>query len=153
LRRFFSKYHHLLPILDQQIPPNMYFQQSLVLFWSVVGNGSRSLPTLLRSLGPLVMDLALTSSRNREDPTAVIKGLLLLCTWLFPTYSTHRDNTFALCGLLVNLALQAGLHLPFATHEFTRTQTFRPTKTKMQEIAAMRLHVVLTCQQYVRLST
>jgi transcriptional regulatory protein LEU3 len=83
LRRFFSKYHHLFPILDQQISPNMYFQQSLVVFWSVVGIGSRSLatnPTLLRSLGPLEMDLALTSFRNREDPTAVIKGLLLLCT-------------------------------------------------------------------------
>ncbi len=130
----------------------MYYRQSLVLFWSIVGIGSRSLatnPTLLRSLGPLVMDLALTSSRNREDPIAVIKGLLILCTWPFPTYSTYRDNTFALCGLLMNLALQAGLHLPSATHEFTKTPAFRPTKTKMQEIAALWVQVVITCQQFV----
>jgi transcriptional regulatory protein LEU3 len=132
------------------MPPNLFYQQSLVLFWSIVGIGSRSLtadPTLLRSLGPLVMDLALASSRTREDPLPVIKGLLLLCTWPFPTYSTFRDNTFALCGLLMNLALQAGIHLPSATHEFTKTPGYRPISKKMTEIAAIWLHVVLTCQR------
>lgn len=49
----------------------------------------------------------------------------------------------------MNLALQAGLHLPSATHEFTKTPTFRPSKTKTQEIAALWLYAVLIRQWFV----
>ncbi|GAM43766.1 hypothetical protein TCE0_060f18847 [Talaromyces pinophilus] len=52
----------------------------------------------------------------------VVKALCLLCTWPLPTTSQKSDQTFMLSGLMMNLAMQLGLHRPVQPEEFT---TFR----------------------------
>lgn len=52
----------------------------------------------------------------------VVQALCLLCTWPLPTTSQKSDQTFMLSGLMMNLAMQLGLHRPVQPEEFT---TFR----------------------------
>lgn len=52
----------------------------------------------------------------------VVKALCLLCTWPLPTTSQRTDATFMLSGLMMQIAMQLGLHRPVQAEEFT---TFR----------------------------
>ncbi len=49
----------------------------------------------------------------------VIKALCLLCTWPFPTTTQQADPTFILNGMMMQMAMQAGLHRPVRAEEFT----------------------------------
>ncbi len=50
----------------------------------------------------------------------VVKALALLCTWPFPTSSTTTDPTFMLCGVMMQIAMQIGLHRPSHAQDFTK---------------------------------
>lgn len=50
----------------------------------------------------------------------VVKALILLCAWPMPTSSTSTDPTFMLCGLMMQIALQIGLHRPSHSQDFSK---------------------------------
>lgn len=115
ISRFISHYSPLLSIFTAPLIPNDCYHQSLTLFWAIIAIGSRSLvsdPTLLQGLAPEVLNLCLTSVQLRRNQLDDIRGLLLLCTWPFPTGTSSRDNLIALNGLLLSLSMEAGLYLP-----------------------------------------
>lgn len=50
----------------------------------------------------------------------VVKALAVLCTWPFPTSSTSTDPTFMHCGMMMQVALQIGLHRPSHSQDFSK---------------------------------
>jgi hypothetical protein len=50
----------------------------------------------------------------------VVKALCLLCTWPFPTSSTSTDPTFMFSGVMMQMAMQIGLHRPSHTQDFSK---------------------------------
>lgn len=121
--RFFAFYHPLLPLLDPSKPPDYYHQTSQLLFWTVISIASRRIsspPTLLNSLAPAVLRLTWSTLGAIPQSYHVVKALCLLCTWPFPVSSTSADPTFMLCGSMMNIAMQMGLHRPSYAQDFAR---------------------------------
>lgn len=54
-----------------------------------------------------------------------VKALALLCTWPFPTSSTSTDPTFTLCGMMMSVAMQIGLHRPSHAQDFSKLEQVR----------------------------
>lgn len=50
----------------------------------------------------------------------VVKALCILCTWPLPISSTSTDPTFMLSGLMMQIAMQIGLHRPSHAQDFTK---------------------------------
>lgn len=123
--RFFKFYHPFLPLLDPQKGPDEYLHRSSLLAWTVICVASRRAPSepgLLTSLsGPFSRLLWSTITGVPQD-YHVVKALCLLCTWPLPTTSQRTDATFMLSGLMMQIAMQLGLHRPVQAEEFT---TFR----------------------------
>lgn len=122
---FFVYYHPFLPFLDHQKGPEEYLQLCPLLAWTILCVSSRRAPSepgLLISLsGPFSRLLWSTITAVPQD-YHVVKALCLLCTWPLPTTSQRTDATFMLSGLMMQIAMQLGLHRPVQPEEFT---TFR----------------------------
>jgi transcriptional regulatory protein LEU3 len=151
LIRFFSNYSSYLPIFTSRLAPDECYKSSLTLFWAIIVVGSRRLkldPTLLGTLAPEVLNLALTSFQSRRNRTDDIRGLLILCTWPCPSTSLLRDNTVALSSLLFSLSMQAGLHVPPASSRFALLKGPETENLSRQvELASLWVHVVIACQR------
>ncbi|KAE8321339.1 hypothetical protein BDV39DRAFT_212551 [Aspergillus sergii] len=123
--QFFQYYHPFLPLLDPQKPPEHYLCRSPLQAWTIICVASRRAPAepgLLGALtGPFTRLLWSTITSVPQD-YAVVKALCLLCTWPLPTTSQRKDATFMLCGLMMQISMQLGLHRPVQAEEFT---TFR----------------------------
>ncbi|OJJ43418.1 hypothetical protein ASPZODRAFT_146133 [Penicilliopsis zonata CBS 506.65] len=123
--RFFQFYHPFLPLLDPQKGPEEYFQVSNLLAWTIVCVASRRAPLepgLLSSLSGPISRLVWSTITGVPQDYHVVKALCLLCTWPLPTTSQRTDATFMLSGLMMQIAMQLGLHRPVQAEEFT---TFR----------------------------
>lgn len=123
LLRFFTFYHPLLPLLDSSKPPDHYYDISPLLFWVIISTASRrtsAQPTLLNSLAPAVLRLTWSTLGAIPQNYHIVKALCLLCTWPFPVSSTSADPTFVLCGSMMNIAMQMGLHRPSYAQDFAR---------------------------------
>ncbi|KMP04662.1 Zn(II)2Cys6 transcriptional activator [Coccidioides immitis H538.4] len=121
--RFFTFYHPFLPFLDRDKLPEDYFSTSPLLFWTIISVGARryqSDATLLNSLAGPVMRLVWSTLADVPQSYHIVKALALLCTWPFPTSSTSTDPTFMLCGMMMQMALQIGLHRPSHAQDFTK---------------------------------
>lgn len=120
-----------MPILDPGTTPNSYYSQSPLLFWMVLLVASRSYtknPTLFMALKQPVNDMLLLSLSTNATPVAKIQSLILFLTWPVPKI----EVLFPFSGLLLHLAMQNGLHIPMASHEFSRhvaTPKENPTLT------------------------
>jgi hypothetical protein len=77
-------------------------------------------PSLLNSLAGPVMRLLWNTIADVPQNYHVVKALALLCTWSFPTSSTTTDPTFTICGIMMQTALQIGLHRPSHAQDFTK---------------------------------
>ncbi|KAI9927990.1 hypothetical protein MW887_002842 [Aspergillus wentii] len=123
--QFFKYYHPFLPLLDPHKGPDEYLHRSSLLAWTIICVASRRAPSepgLLSSLsGPFSRLLWSTITGVPQD-YHVVKALCLLCTWPLPTTSQRTDATFMLSGLMMQIAMQLGLHRPVQAEEFT---TFR----------------------------
>jgi len=131
--------------------PNTYYSESVFRFWVIVAIGSRRYPrdpTLLNALSHPTIDLALKSVRARASPIQAIQGLLLLCTWPFPSNSLYKDFTYTFSGSLVHMALQAGLHMPGVDQDFSRTKVAQDL-LESRKRANLWCCVVLVSQTYV----
>jgi transcriptional regulatory protein LEU3 len=122
---YFHLYHPFLPFLDQVRSPEEYYTQDhKLLFWAIVAVAARryeSRPSLLKSLAKPLSDLIWDSIRNQPNHH-VVKALCLLCTWPLPAERTVTDPTFILCGAMMQVAMQIGLHQPAAAQDFQRTK-------------------------------
>jgi transcriptional regulatory protein LEU3 len=122
---YFQLYHPFLPFLDQVRSPDEYHSQDhKLLFWAIISVAARRYggrPGLLKDLAKPLTDLIWDSIRNQPNHH-VVKALCLLCTWPIPAERTVTDPTFILCGAMMQVAMQIGLHQPTHAQDFTRTK-------------------------------
>lgn len=117
--RFFQDHAPFLPILDPSTTPNAYYDQSTLLFWTIVFVASRTYnknPTLFPTLAEPILEMVLLSMGSNAAPVFKIQSFLLFLTW--PPASL--EVVFPLSGWLLHVAMQNGLHMPMASHEFGR---------------------------------
>jgi Fungal specific transcription factor domain len=123
LTSFFSQYHPFLPFLDQKMTPEEYFNYCPPLFWSTLSVGARRYQadtTLLNRLVGPVTRLIWSALADMKQMYGVVKALCLLCTWPFPTSSTSTDPTFMFSGVMMQIAMQIGLHRPSHAQDFSK---------------------------------
>ncbi|KAJ5587979.1 uncharacterized protein N7459_003744 [Penicillium hispanicum] len=122
---FFSHYSHVLPILDACKSPDVYYSRCPLLFWTILGVGSRQYrrdPTLLTRLAPCIESMALSSLASRVAVIEMIQSLLLLSLWPFPFNSANKAMVHIFSGAAVNLAQQIGLHVVGVGQDFARVK-------------------------------
>ncbi|KAL2812860.1 hypothetical protein BJX63DRAFT_421565 [Aspergillus granulosus] len=120
---FFTYYHPFLPFLDREQSPEDYYTASPLLFWTIISVGARRYQadqTLLNALAGPVTRLIWSTIADVPQSYHHVKALCLLCSWPFPTSSTSTDPTFMLCGLMIQVAMQLGLHRPSHTQDFSK---------------------------------
>lgn len=122
-QRFFKYCHPFLPFLSQDRPPEDYYARSPLLFWTICLTGSRHwnqeqqlFSTLARQVQNLVWSTLAEVPQNYHH----VKALILLCAWPLPTSSTSTDATFMLAGMMMQVALQMGLHRPDHAQDFSK---------------------------------
>lgn len=122
-QRFFSFYHPFLPFLNPERTPDEYFNRSPLLFWTIMAVGARQYsiePELFQALSGPLMRLVWQTVAEVPQNYHVVKALILLCTWPMPTSSTSTDPTWMLCGLMMQIAQQMGLHRPSHAQDFSK---------------------------------
>lgn len=120
---FFVFYHPFLPFLDRELSPDEYYSASPLLFWAIISVSSRRYQSdshLLNSLAGPTLRLAWSTLGDIPQSYHVVKALCLLCSYPFPTHSTSADPTFMLCGTMMQVAMQLGLHRPSHTQDFSK---------------------------------
>lgn len=122
-QRFFTFHHPFLPFLNPERTPDEYFTRSPLLFWTIVMIGARHYtaePDLFNALTGPVTRLVWSTIAEVPQNYQIVKALILLCAWPLPTNSTSTDPTFMLCGMMMQIALQIGLHRPTHAQDFTK---------------------------------
>ncbi|KZF24478.1 hypothetical protein L228DRAFT_252699 [Xylona heveae TC161] len=120
---YFTFYHPFLPVLDPQKPPDHYFEVCPLLFWVVIATASRRYTldgNLLDTISGPVSRLMWSTLASVPQNYHIVKALCLLCMWPSPMSSTSLDPTFMLCGTMMQIALQIGLHRPSHAQDFTK---------------------------------
>ena len=77
-------------------------------------------PTLLLRLSRAVSKLIWSTLAGVPHSKDVVKGMILLATWPFPTSSTLTDPTYMISCMAVSLAIQMGLHRPSHSKDYTK---------------------------------
>ncbi|KAL9133951.1 MAG: hypothetical protein Q9175_004872 [Cornicularia normoerica] len=118
---FFTFYHPFIPFLDPAKTPDEYHQSSVLLFWVIVSVATRRYdPSLLTSLAGPLSELLWKTLAEVPQNYLVVKALCILCTWPLPISSTSSDPTLMLSGLMMQVAMQIGLHRPSHAQDFTK---------------------------------
>ncbi|KIW57122.1 hypothetical protein, variant [Exophiala xenobiotica] len=148
-RLYFTHYSQHLPVLDPNISPNGYYDQSPLLFWAIIGVGVRRYtanPTLLGSLAERIVHLASPLLHPTPAVIPAIQGLLLLSSFPFPTDSTSKDTSYTLSGMAINLALQIGLHVPTFSQDYSRSK-MTLTQEDIQRRVQLWFHCIIVHQK------
>ncbi|SLM39609.1 c6 transcription factor [Lasallia pustulata] len=122
-RHFFTFYYPFLPLLEPDKSPDYYYDASPLLFWTVVAVAARRYhvdANLLNSLIAPMSRLLWATISDVPQSYHVVKALCILCTWPLPISSTSSDPTFMLSGLMMQIAMQIGLHRPSHAQDFTK---------------------------------
>ncbi|KAH6657866.1 hypothetical protein BKA67DRAFT_513481 [Truncatella angustata] len=122
-QEFFAHYHPFLPFLHPEQPPDLYFQQHALLFWTIIAIASRryrAKPILHELAGGPFHRLLWGTVGDVPNSYFVVKALCLICTWPLPTSTTTADPTHILCGVMMKAATGIGLHRPSHTQDFSR---------------------------------
>ena len=122
LNSFFRFYHPFSPLLQPQKSPDDYYEASHLLFWVIISVAARRHPDkeLLPKLSAPVSRLLWNTLADVPQNYHVVKALCLLCSWPLPISSTSSDPTFMLSGLMVQIAMQIGLHRPSHAQDFAK---------------------------------
>ena len=108
-------------ILDPEKTPEYYYETSRLRYWIIITVAARRLyPSLLRDLASPVSELLWKTLAEVPQNYIIVKALCILCTWPLPIDSTSSDPTFMLSGLMMQIAMQIGLHRPSHTQDFTK---------------------------------
>ncbi|KAF3003395.1 hypothetical protein E8E14_008458 [Neopestalotiopsis sp. 37M] len=122
-KEFFTHYHRFLPFLNPDQPPDLYFQQHALLFWTIIAIASRryrAKPILAELASGPFHRLLWGTVGDVPNSYFVVKALCLICTWPLPTSTTTADPTHILCGVMMKAATGIGLHRPSHTQDFSR---------------------------------
>ena len=122
---YFGDYHPFLPILDPAKSPYYFYHCSELLFWSIVAVAARRYEddtTLLTGIAKPLTSLIWTTVADVTQNYHVVKALCLMCTWPLPTKTSSKDPTFMYSGLMMQIALQTGLHRPSHVQEYSRVK-------------------------------
>lgn len=122
---FFAFYHPFLPFLNSQQPPDQYYQQHALLFWTIVAVAARrysppNAPDLLNHLSAPLTRYLWTTIGEVPSSYFVVKAMCLLCAWPLPTSTTASDPTHILTGVMMKTATGIGLHRPNHIQDFSR---------------------------------
>lgn len=120
---FFTHYHPYLPFLNPTQPPEQYFQQSPLLFWTIISVAARRtsvVENLMTSLSGPLSRLLWTTVGGVPGSHHTVKALCLLCTWPLPTSTSSTDPTHILGGVMMKIATGIGLHRPNHAQDFSR---------------------------------
>lgn len=122
---FFENYAPFLPFLDRgRSPDDIANKDSKLLFWAIISVAARHFSgdrELLKRLKDPLTDLIWRTIKIQPNHH-VVKALCLLCTWPLPARTTVSDPTFMLCGVMMQIAMQIGLHQPTHPQDFSRNK-------------------------------
>ncbi|KAB8287274.1 hypothetical protein EYC80_010111 [Monilinia laxa] len=137
--QYFSRYHHICPILDPSQTCDQTFAQDPILGWGIVLVSARRYPqdpTLVLNLSKAYMKFLWNSISDMPQRSASIKALALLCTWPVPLIRgftksrndkasatmglSELDPTWMLSGIMMQIALQTGMHRPRHAQDFLK---------------------------------
>ncbi|GLI75973.1 hypothetical protein PoHVEF18_004239 [Penicillium ochrochloron] len=90
--------------------------------------------------------MAFLSALSVSPPWHTIQALLLLLTWPFPK-GDHPDVAFPLCGILLHMSMQNGLHIPMSSHEFSRVKIPAPSEADLLRRSELWAHTVIMYQR------
>lgn len=131
--------------------PNILYEYSSVLFWTVVYVGSRNYtrdPTILeRIIAPLQTEFQ-QSLFDPEDSIPSIQAALLLCLWPFPVDTLFKLRTHVVAGAAMMLAMQKGLHVSGRAQDFVRVPLSQSI-TEKQFRKTLWMHCQIVFQRYV----
>ncbi|EDN93250.1 hypothetical protein SS1G_09116 [Sclerotinia sclerotiorum 1980 UF-70] len=136
---YFSRYHHICPILDPNQTCDQMFAQDPVLGWGIVLVSARRYPhdpTLVLNLSKAYMKFLWNSISDMPQRASSIKALALLCTWPVPLIRgftksrndkasatmglSELDPTSMLSGIMMQISLQMGMHRPRHAQDFLK---------------------------------
>ncbi|KAF7935338.1 uncharacterized protein EAE97_008245 [Botrytis byssoidea] len=137
--QYFSRYHHICPILDPTQTCDQTFAQDPVLGWGIVLVSARRYPqdpTLVLNLSKAYMKFLWNSISDMPQRASSIKALALLCTWPVPLIRgftksrndkasatmglSELDPTWMLSGIMMQISLQTGMHRPRHAQDFLK---------------------------------
>ncbi|KAF7944382.1 hypothetical protein EAE96_010779 [Botrytis aclada] len=137
--QYFSRYHHICPILDPSQTCDQTFAQDPVLGWGIVLVSARRYPqdpTLVLNLSKAYMKSLWNSISDMPQRASSIKALALLCTWPVPLIRgftksrndkasatmglSELDPTWMLSGIMMQISLQTGMHRPRHAQDFLK---------------------------------
>jgi hypothetical protein len=124
---YFREYAPFLSVFDHNLSPNTCYQQSPLLFWTIIGTACRGYsknPTLLTALAKSITTSALSSVITTGSPLQRVQAFLLLVTWPLPdaVETNQQEVNYVFAGLLLHLAQRSGLHVPAGSDEFFRAK-------------------------------
>ncbi|KAK6003605.1 hypothetical protein QM012_009376 [Aureobasidium pullulans] len=122
---YFARYHPYLPLLSPDTPYTAFFAMSPLLHWTILTIAMRRYegrPGLLQELRRSFTDLMWSTIASDPQSYHIVKALVLICTWPMPSSSTSHDPSMMLCGTMVQLAMQFGLHRPSHAQDFSRNR-------------------------------
>ncbi|KIW35447.1 uncharacterized protein PV07_02144 [Cladophialophora immunda] len=146
---FFKRHQVHMPFLDPELTPNNYYERSELLFWTIVGIGSRKYsknPTLITLLAPKVIEQVQSALFSRDNVVYTIQACILLCVDPMPFEVSSHDITHVLTGASMNMALNIGLHTVGTGQDFSRE--YLPFDQKDVEYRAkLWITCMVTCQR------
>lgn len=120
---YFQRFHPYLPLLPTDLPYTAFFNMHPLLYWSIITVASRHYgghAGLLQELKEPLQDLLWFTVSRVPQTYHVVKALCLICAWPLPTNSTSSDPSMMICGAMIQLAMQFGLHRPSHAQDFSR---------------------------------
>lgn len=111
---FDRHYYHHLPILEKVYSMSLLYQSSPFLFWTIVICSAGRHPTHKRVGAHLLPSYEALLSTTMGKPIRSIQtvhAFLVLCLWPLHVVNESDDPSWNYIGLVMNAAMQLGLHL------------------------------------------
>ncbi|KAL4741239.1 hypothetical protein BDV11DRAFT_213475 [Aspergillus similis] len=147
---FYRQYVVFMPCLDTESSPNLTYEQSDFLFWTIIGTASRTCaknPTIFPALAKHIISMAFLSPLSESGAWNIVQGLLLVLNWPFPKADGGVDIIFPLTGLLLHVAMMYGMHNPVSSHEFFKTKQPMPQVADISRRSELWAYTVITYQR------
>ncbi|KEF61032.1 uncharacterized protein A1O9_02596 [Exophiala aquamarina CBS 119918] len=147
---FLQNYLPHQPVVDANLRPHECYNESTLLFWTIISIGSRRYakdPTLVILLAPKVKELVGKAILSTDGSLCTIQAFLLLCAWPLPFDSLSRDYTPTVAGAVLSIAMTNGLHVLGVGQDFSRTKL--PDDSRRTQLRTKLWSIcIATCQRW-----